>query len=66
MWMLKNSACFHELTTAVNRKRNARNVCIYDFTSLYTSIPHQKLKSQLSWVIKTARKIFHQCAQEQR
>lgn len=56
MWILNNSTSFHKLSAAVNRKRNARNVCTYDFTTLYTSIPHQKLKSKLSWVIKTAFK----------
>ena len=56
MWILKNSTSFHKLSATVNRKRNARNVCTYDFTTLYTSIPHQKLKSKLSWVIKTAFK----------
>ena len=40
----------------MNRKRNAHNVCTYDFTTLYTSTPHQKLKSKLSWVSKTAFK----------
>ena len=56
MWILNNSTSFHKLSAAVNRKRNARNGCTYDFTTLYTSIPHQKLKSKLSWVIKTAFK----------
>lgn len=56
MWILKNSTCFHKLAADVNRRRNARNICTYDFTTLYTSIPHQKLKSKLSWVIKTAFK----------
>ena len=56
MWILHNSTSFHKLSATVNRKRNARNVCTYDFTTLYTSIPHQKLKSKLSWVIKTAFK----------
>ena len=56
MWILKNSASFHKLASSVNKRRSARNVCTYDFTTLYTSIPHKKLKSQLSWVIKTAFK----------
>ena len=66
MWILNNSTSFHKLSATVNRKRNARNVCTYDFTTLYTSIPHQKLKSKLSWVIKTAFEICHQCTQKRR
>ena len=33
-----------------------RNVRTYDFSTLYTSIPHKQLKAQLSWVIREAFK----------
>jgi len=34
----------------------ANNLATYDFSTLYTSIPHDKLKIQISWVIEKAFK----------
>ena len=56
MWILHNSTSVHDLAANFNRKKNARNVRTYDFSTLYTSIPHDLLKRQLAWVIKKAFK----------
>ena len=56
MWILHKSNSVHDMAADFNRKRNARNVRTYDFSTLYTSIPHKQLKNQLSWVIKEAFK----------
>ena len=56
MWIIHNSKSFHSKAAKVNRKKEARNVRTYDFSTLYTSIPHKKLKSKLAWVISEAFK----------
>ena len=54
MWILKNSTSVHKITASFNRKKIAKLLKTYDFSTLYTSIPHKKLKSQISWVIRLA------------
>lgn len=54
MWIIHNSKAVHTNIAAVNRKKDCRNIRTYDFSTLYTSIPHKELKSQLSWVITEA------------
>ena len=49
MWIIENSA---ELLNTLQKK--IRNLATYDFSTLYTSIPHGKLKEQLSEVIMKA------------
>ena len=44
----------HDQITTFNHERDCQNVRTYDFSTLYTSIPHDKLKAQLAWVIKQA------------
>ena len=34
-----------------NKRELARNVRTYDFSTLYTSIPHKKLQDQIAWVV---------------
>ena len=43
-------------TNFYNSDTKAKNLGSYDFSTLYTSIPHNKLKSQISWVIEKAFK----------
>ena len=54
MWILKNSVYVHKIIASFNRKNNANNIKTYDFSTLYTSIPHSLLKSKMSWVINKA------------
>ena len=53
-WIIGNSTAVHSTVAALNRKQNCKNIRTYDFSTLYTSIPHKQLKTQLSRVIKEA------------
>ena len=50
MWIIDNSTMIADL----NRKKQVRNIRTYDFSTLYTSIPHRQLETQLSIAIKDA------------
>jgi hypothetical protein len=54
MWIIDNSTAVHSMLAALNRKKQCNNIRTYDFSTLYTSIPHKQLKSQLALVIKQA------------
>jgi len=56
MWIINNSKSVQHRIAKSNRKRNSRNIRTYDFSTLYTSIPHKQLKARLSWVIHEAFK----------
>ena len=51
MWIIQNSM---ELQDTLQRP--GRNLATYDFSTLYTSIPHEKLKEQLHDIITRAYK----------
>ena len=40
MWILHNSASVHQSFANFNLKKDAKDIRTYDFTTLYTSIPH--------------------------
>ena len=52
MWIVENSMEVHKVMKGCDKK--ARNMVTYDFSTLYTSIPHKKLKQEMSWVINKA------------
>ena len=54
MWIIHNSTAVHKNIATFNRKKDCNNIRTYDFSTLYTSIPHNKLKSQIALVIKQA------------
>ena len=54
MWIIDNSTDVHRMFAALNRKKQCNNIRTYDFSTLYTSIPHKQLKTQLALVIKQA------------
>ena len=56
MWIILNSTNVLNKITDFNDGRNAKSVNTYDFSTLYTNIPHDDLKSQMTWVINKA---FH-------
>jgi hypothetical protein len=56
MWIVHNTKAVHENIATFNRKKDCNNIRTYDFSTLYTAIPHTKLKRQLSWVIGDAFK----------
>ena len=47
MWIIDNSTAVHSMIADLNRKKQVRNIRTYDFSTLYTSIPHKQLKTQL-------------------
>ena len=53
-WIVDNSLGVHKLLQQCDTK--AKNVVTYDFSTLYTSIPHDKLKQEISWVVEKAFK----------
>ena len=54
MWILHNSTSVHKSFATFNLKKEAKDIRTYDFTTLYTSIPHRQLRKELRWVIKEA------------
>ena len=46
MWIIQNSLEIHEVLNTCQSK--AKNLKTYDFSTLYTSIPHDKLKEKVS------------------
>ena len=53
-WIVDNSLGVHKILQQCDTK--AKDLGTYDFSTLYTSIPHDKLKSQMRWVIEKAFK----------
>ena len=56
MWIIHKSQSVHRSTATFNRKKSAKDIRTYDFSTLYTSIPHKQLRAELRWVIKEAFK----------
>ena len=57
MWIIDNSLEVHKLlTSSKNKNSKPKNIITYDFSTLYTSIPHEKLKEQIKFLI---HKAFH-------
>ena len=50
-WVLQNSDPIISILKRINCKKKAKSIATYDFSTLYTNLPHQKLISQLSKVI---------------
>ena len=51
MWIVDNSVEVLKKVYECNRKE-VRNIRTYDFSTLYTCIPHKMLKDKMAWVIK--------------
>ena len=52
-WIIDNSSAVLGLIDKCN-SNSVENVKTYDFSTLYTSIPHTKLKGTIAWAIKKA------------
>ena len=50
-WVLKNADPVISILDNINRKKRAKSIATYDFSTLYTKLPHEKLITQLSKVI---------------
>jgi hypothetical protein len=51
MWIVNNSVEVLNRIQNCNKRHKVRNVRTYDFSTLYTSIPHKSLKNQMDWVV---------------
>ena len=50
-WVLQNCNPVLEALNKINKKRNAKCISTFDFSTLYTKLPHNKLVKELSEVI---------------
>jgi len=50
-WILQNSDPVIEIMNKINKKQRAKHISTYDFSTLYTKIPHEKLIEKLSYII---------------
>ena len=62
MWILDNSMQLKEHLSSINEQSRATSVSTWDFSTLYTTIPHDKLKSKikelLQFVFEKSKKDF--------
>ena len=59
MWVINNSEHVIDKIQYYNNQSNdthIKNINTYDFTTLYTNIPHKDLKLKMKWVINTIMK----------
>ena len=56
-WIIDNSDYIHRDIKQLNNKKKASTIYSYDFTKLYTNIPHGMLKDNIIYVIEKAFKI---------
>ena len=50
-WVLQNSNPILEVLDQINKKKNAKSISTFDFSTLYTKLPHDKLIKELSGII---------------
>ena len=50
-WILQNSNPVLDSLNHINKKKNAKSISTFDFSTLYTKLPHDKLIKELSDVI---------------
>ena len=50
-WVLQNCDPVLESLNRINKKKNAKSISTFDFSTLYTKIPHDKLIKELAEVI---------------
>ena len=64
MWIVDNSVKVLDNLRKFNDKNLAKNIRTYDFSTLYTSIPHEDLKEKIAWVVsesfnEDAQRLIH-------
>ena len=50
-WVLQNSDPVISILQTINKKRGAKSIATYDFSTLYTKLPHRQLIDHLSDII---------------
>ena len=53
-WVIENSAPVIEKLSKINSKKNAKDISTYDFSTLYTKLPHDDLINNLNKVVDFA------------
>lgn len=53
-WIIDNSKPIHDSIRYINNNSKAKSIFTYDFSRLYTNIPHDILLKQMKFVIKEA------------
>ena len=64
-WVVQNSFPIVEKVDKINLKRNAKNISTFDFSTLYTTLPHDLLIQVLSYLTSwpgNSRRTFISCA----
>ena len=51
LWVIDNNADVSSAMDRISKKGNARSVSTFDFSTLYTKIPHNKLLQRLQFFI---------------
>jgi len=54
-WIV-NSIDVFKCASHFNLTKKCSNILTYDFSTLYTNIPHKKLKQEFTWIINKAFK----------
>ena len=55
-WVLQNSDLIIDSLNKINKKKRIKSITIYEFSILYTKLPHDKLVDKLSSIIDFAFK----------
>jgi len=50
-WILQNTEPMLDIIRNINRRKGAKSISTYDFSTLYTKLPHNKLISELNKLI---------------
>ena len=53
-WVIENSDPVIEKLTRLNKTKRARNISTYDFSTLYTKLPHDELIANLNEIVDFA------------
>ena len=59
--VIKNSADIRQDITSINSNNKAKSIYSYDFSKLYTNIPHDMLIENMKFVVEEAFKIKGDC-----
>ena len=51
-WILQNTEPILNIIKKINRRKGAKSISTYDFSTLYTKLPHDKLIKELSKIIE--------------
>jgi hypothetical protein len=56
MWIIDNTSPFLSMLQGLSKKQKARTISTFDFSTLYTKIPHEDLKETMSKFVKSCYK----------